>query len=335
VVENLRALLTYELAFYKLVHALDEKGKLDNKKLKEAVKDFKNAAKIRKKLKQRRDYLAACSWALRACILVAKNWARLLERARGFWELWRKTETRIKPTTEYLEVVTIILGEYLVYLAASGDKDRAERLLKERLWLLDYDPRVSVTTRLMLKLFGVGEGAKLREAVDTFRPQLLPEYLPALLVPSGRLQKDEALEGCAKFIPPLEASYILAYLVKSKAEVCVDAVAAATSNQVGTNLLRSNIEKVVPEAHLLLDKVDGRALVEILAPRYSLAQLVFMLLAAVEGRAEAVRLHGLLGSAAYRGTVLQPLFRAVYENCTDLNSEGCRSALLKLYHLHY
>ena len=335
VVENLRALLTYELAFYKLVHALDEKGKLDNKKLKEAVKDLKSAAKIRKKLKQRRDYLAACSWALRACILVAKNWARLQERARGFWELGRKTETRIKPTTDYLEVVTIILGEYLVYLAASGDKDRAERLLKERLWLLDYDPRVSVTTRLMLKLFGVGEGAKLREVVDTFRPQLLPEYLPALLVPSGRLQKDEALEGCAKFIPPLEASYILAYLVKSKAEVCVDAVAAATSNQVGTNLLRSNIEKVVPEAHLLLDKVDGRALVVILAPRYSLAQLVFMLLAAVEGRAEAVRLHGLLGSAAYRGTVLQPLFRAVYENCGDLNSEGCKLALLKLYYYHF
>jgi hypothetical protein len=67
----------------------------------------------------------------------------------------------------------------------------------------------------------------------------------------------------------------------------------------------------VPEAHLLLNKVDGRALVEILAPRYSPAQFVFMLLAAVEGRAEAVRLHGLLGSAAYKGTVLQPLFRAI------------------------
>jgi hypothetical protein len=29
------------------------------------------------------------------------------------------------------------------------------------------------------------------------------------------------------------------------------------------------------------------------------------------------------------------LFNAVYENCGDLNSEGCRMALLKLYYLHF
>jgi len=91
----------------------------------------------------------------------------------------------------------------------------------------------------------------------------------------------------------------------------------------------------VPETRPLLDRVDGRTLVEVLAPRYSLARLAFMLLAAVEGRADAVRLHGLWGSAAYKGTVLQPLFRAVYENCGDLNGEGCRSALLKLYYYHF
>jgi hypothetical protein len=60
-----------------------------------------------------------------------------------------------------------------------------------------------------------------------------------------------------------------------------------------------------------------------------------MLLAAVEGRADAVRLHGLLGSVAYGDNVNQPLFRAVYENCGDLNSEGCRTALLKLYYYHF
>jgi hypothetical protein len=90
----------------------------------------------------------------------------------------------------------------------------------------------------------------------------------------------------------------------------------------------------VPKERQLLE-VDGRTLVEVLAPRSSQARLAFMLLVAVEGRADAVRLHGLLGSAAYKGTVLQPLFRSVYENCTDLNSEGCRLALLKLYYLHF
>jgi len=60
-----------------------------------------------------------------------------------------------------------------------------------------------------------------------------------------------------------------------------------------------------------------------------------MLLAAVEGRADAVRLHGLLGSLAYLGTIGQLLFSAVYENCGELNSEGCRLALLKLYYLQF
>jgi len=70
-------------------------------------------------------------------------------------------------------------------------------------------------------------------------------------------------------------------------------------------------------------------------PKDSMARLVFMLLAAVEGRTDMVRLHGLWGSAAYKGTVFGLLFRAVYENCNDLNSEGCRSALLKLYYAHF
>jgi len=38
---------------------------------------------------------------------------------------------------------------------------------------------------------------------------------------------------------------------------------------------------------------DGKTLVEILAPITPAAQLVFMLMAAVEGRADAVKLHGL------------------------------------------
>jgi hypothetical protein len=85
----------------------------------------------------------------------------------------------------------------------------------------------------------------------------------------------------------------------------------------------------------LLDKVDGKTLVEVLAPGYSSAQLAFMLLAAVEGRADAVRLHGLWGSARSREPLPRRLFRAVYENCGDLNSEGCRLALLKLYYLQF
>jgi hypothetical protein len=152
----------------------------------------------------------------------------------------------------------------------------------------------------------------------------------------GRLQKDETLEECAKFIPPLSAElYVVLRSIKTKSEVCVDAVAAVANNQVATRILRSNIEINVPKAHPLLEIADGKTLVEVLTPISSTARLAFTLLAAVEGWADAVRLHGLWSSAAYKGTVLQPLFRDVHENCGDLNSEGCRMALLKLYYLHF
>ena len=73
---------------------------------------------------------------------------------------------------------------------------------------------------------------------------------------------------------------------------------------------------------------------EALAPISSSAQLAFTLLATVEGRADAVRLHGLLSSVKFKESLPQRLFRAVCENCSNLNSEGCRIALLKLYYYH-
>ena len=136
---------------------------------------------------------------------------------------------------------------------------------------------------------------------------------------AGRIQRDQALERCAKL---------------PKAEVCVDVVAAATGIQVAAEKLKSEIESEVPEARHLLGKVDGRTLVEVLSPRFSQARLAFILLAAVEGRVDAVKLHGILGSVTTKGTVLQPLFRAAYENC-GVNSEGCMTALLKLYYYHF
>jgi hypothetical protein len=335
-VENLRSWFTHVLARYKLNHALDEKGELDEKKLKEVAEEFEKAAEMRIKLKDWGGYLAARGLALGARVLAAKNLKELLERAKGFWELWGEAEKHPELTARYLVTAADRLGDYLLYLAVSGDRERAEELLKERRWLLNYDREVSVATRLMLKLFDVGEGAKLKEVVDTFEPQLSPEFRPALLMLAGRLQRDKALEECAKFIPPSSAGlYVVLRSIKTKAELCVDAIAAVANNQVAAKILRLNIEMNVPKAHPLLEIADGKTLVEVLTSISSTARLVFMLLAAVEGRANAVRLHGLWGSAAYKGTVLQPLFRAVYENCVDLNSEGCRMALLKLYYLHY
>jgi len=192
-------------------------------------------------------------------------------------------------------------------------------LLKERL-LLDCVPEVSVVARLMLRVLGVGEGARLEEVVDVFGPWLSSEYRPALWLLAGYLQKDEALEIC-KRLP--------------KSEVCVDAVVSVAGDQDAAEKSKLEIKSETPGARPLRDEVVERTLVEVRATTSSLALFAFMLVAAVEGNAKAVRVHGLLSSLAYLGTIGQPLFSAVYENCGDLNREDCRLALLKLYYLHY
>jgi hypothetical protein len=158
VVENLRAWFTYLLARYKLNHALDEKGELDKKKLEEAAEEFEKAAEISGKLKQLENYLTARGLALRARVLAAKSWRELLERAKGFRELWKEAEKHPDLIAEYLATAAGRLSEYLVYLAVSGDKEMAEELLKKLRRLLDYRPEFSVVTRLMLRLLGGGSG---------------------------------------------------------------------------------------------------------------------------------------------------------------------------------
>jgi hypothetical protein len=319
VIENVRNWLTHVLALYKLDHAIDEK------KLEEAAEEFEKAAEINRKLKHWENYLIDRGWALRARVLAAKNLKELPARAEGFWDLWREAEEHREPTAVYLATATFTLGEYLVYLAASDNKEEAVKLLKERRWLLNYRPEVSVNTRLMLSVLGVGEGARQEEVVDVFKSLFLPEFQPALLMLAGRLQRDEAHKECGK----------LFNAQPSEAKRCDIILTAAAGDRVAAEILRSVIEEVAPEARPLLGKVDGRTLVEVLAPEYSHTRLAFMLLAAVEGRAETVRLHGLLGSAWFKKPLVRRLFRAVYENCGNLNSEGCRLALLKLYYYHY
>jgi hypothetical protein len=236
VIENLRAWFTHLLALYKLNHALDEKGELDKKKLDEAAKEFENAAEMLIKLDDRGGRLAARGLALRARVLAAKSWEELLEEAKGFCGLWEETKDHRKPTAMYLATAASKLGDYLVYLAASGDRERAEDLLKERQWPLEYVPWVSVVARLMLKLLGVGEGARLREVVDVFEPQLSREYRPALSMLAGRLQKDKALAICKQL---------------SKSEVCIDAVVAAAGSQEAVERLKSKIERGAGGASLV------------------------------------------------------------------------------------
>jgi len=321
VFKNLMVWFTHVLIRYRLAHAISERGELDEEKLEEIMEEFQRVAEILRKLGPWENYLASINWALRTRILAAKSWEEFLKTAKDLWKLCKEAEEYFKPTAEYLANATGILSNYLVYLAAIDDKESVKNLLKEWRQLLNYDPQISVVTRLMLKFLGMEDEAKLEDVTHAFEPELSPRFSIELLTLTDLLQKHEALRMCEQL---------------SKSKNCVDTITSALGNQVSIERvkLKLKIEIKVLETHLFLDEVDVRTLVEVLSPISSQAQLAFMLLAATEGRAVAVRLHGLWGSIMYRVPLLSRLFRDVYENCGDLNSEGCKLALLKLYYYH-
>ncbi|MCC6021162.1 MAG: hypothetical protein LM577_07350, partial [Thermoproteaceae archaeon] len=174
VVEKLRSWFTFQLAIYKVKHAVNERGEVDAGRLEEAAGEFEGAAETCRRLEDWANYLAACGSALRARALAAKSLKELLERAGGSRELWEEAEKRLKPTAGYLEAAATGLGEYLVHLAASGEVKQAEELLKKWRWLLDYDWEVSAVTRLALRLFGVGEEVERGEVVEALGEEVLP-----------------------------------------------------------------------------------------------------------------------------------------------------------------
>jgi hypothetical protein len=318
VIEDLWIWLTRKLAVYKLVHAVDERGELDVKRLKEAAEELEKIAETHKRREEWIDYLAVRRLALQVRVIAAGNWEELFKTAEGFRELWEEVERLPISRSEYHLLAPPLFSKYLVHLAASGKRELATEQLR-KLELLDYLPLISVATKLMLKLFGVGEGVPWEEVFKTSAGEIDPALQFILLWSTGRFHKDKVLKECRQLL---------------KMKVDADAMSSDADVQAVIKLLRSCIKKEIQKFHPSLDEMDERTLLEVLVPRCSHARLAFMLLAAAEGRADAVRLHGLLGSVAYKGTVLQPFFRAVYESCGDLNSEGCRLALLKLYYLH-
>ncbi len=328
VVEGLRSWFIHMQARHKLVHAVDRRSKIDTGKLKEAAEELEKAAEIDRRLEVWDGYLASRGLALRARVIATESWREALKVAERFRELWEEAGRYFESTAGYLEAASYRLGDYLVYLAAFGGREQAkelEELLRKQQTLLEYSQQVSVAARLMLKLLGVGEGVQRGEVVETFKGEFRQEFLPALLMLAGRLQRDEAHKECDELFnaqPP-------------KAELCNIIVAAAADDRVAAERLRSEIESKAPKARPLLEMADGKTLVEVLAPKSSSAWFALMLLAAVEGRAKAVRLHGLQGSMGIKEPLPRRLFSDAYENCSDLDSDGCKLALLKLYYYHY
>ena len=289
---------------------------LDEGDFEKAEELFGQAAEISKSLEDWENYLTDRGLALRA-----KASASLPDKAEevltGFERLWREAQSRLEPTARYLSIAAGILGEYLVALAFNRRYGEAAELLKKHGWLLGKNPISDVATRLALKrLEAEAETPSNAEVLRAVWGYVYPPLLPALAEALGVEWRDDAVEYyCAKF-------------KDDERDLCRKAYQA----------VRRNIEAIisaragVPED--LLEEVDARWLVEVLAPISSPAQFILLMWALASGDYITARLYAERGRATFKDEALGRLFDELAEALSSSNQETLRTAVVKLYYYH-
>jgi hypothetical protein len=93
---------------------------------------------------------------------------------------------------------------------------------------------------------------------------------------------------------------------------------------------------MISEFGKLVNGLDGKSLVQLIAPRNSLALLALMLHALINGDEGLARAHALIETVRATGNkLLTKLFLEAYRACCDLkNSEEFRRAIAKLFFYH-
>jgi hypothetical protein len=93
--------------------------------------------------------------------------------------------------------------------------------------------------------------------------------------------------------------------------------------------------ELISEFGKLVYGLDGKSLVQLIAPLISTALLALMLHALINGDEKLAKAHALYG-AIYSSSckLVGRLFLEVYKECCDLESESFRLALARLFFLH-
>jgi hypothetical protein len=326
-----------------LKHALAH-YRLDNDELDKAEKLFNEAAEESREIGDYRNYLVSRSWASRVeTIEGSLVGEKLVNEFRRLYEETFNVE-HFMLTARYLSIASGILGEYLVSLALMGDHETINKLLEEHLWVLNAYRRASVLTRLMLNallsprggLSGELEGklgVNSEELIDAFGSHMYREFLPALRVALGIAKPEVGIKLCEEF----------------NDEVCIDLVLAVKGNSVAVKQLRErvinafnnslkgfgfDVESLINEFRGLVSGLDGRSLVQLIAPSNSIAGLALMLHALISGNKELAKAHTLYEAVRVARKLPARLFLEVYKECCDLKSESFRPALARLFFLH-
>jgi cell division protein FtsL len=359
--ENMVKMIILDISLY-LMGALAF-HKLMNDKLNEAVVLFKE---IDNKYKEICDYERFVENYLinLDCLLRAKALENSLvgnELVKEYAQLFNEALGNLNPTARYLiSVISPPLGNYLVSLALTNNVKEVSKLLEEHWKILNINKKVSVLARLMLNVL-LGPKDKLsdrlkdmlmvgpEELIEAFKEEMLNVFLPALKVAYGLVKHEDGIRECeelAKDRAKIFCKYAV-LAVRGRGDA-IERVRGLLINRfrklilikekrdllkelgVDYNELLSMFEKFIE----LVYELDGRSLVQLIAPKKPRAHLALILCALLNGNHELVKASALYGTTLFYSKLYTRLFLEAYKACCDLSGENFRKALARLLFCH-
>jgi len=319
-----------------LKHALAQ-YRLDNDELDEAARLFNEVAEESREIGDYENHLISRGWVLRVGAIKGSLVSdELVNLVKKFQQLYEETFSKehFIPTAHYLSAASHVLGGYLVSLALTGDHETISKLLEER-WhwrVLNANKQASVLTRLTLNAL-LGPRGKLsselkgrlivepRELVDAFVSDMHSGFLPALIVALGITKPEDGIKQ-----------------LRELREWLIDAFHKLVSEEKVLGWLKGfgfDAESLINEFKGLVNGLDGKSLVRLIAPASSRASLAFMLYALINGNEKLARAHALIGIVEATGNkLLKRLFLEAYRACCDPNNEEFRRAIARLFFYH-
>jgi tetratricopeptide (TPR) repeat protein len=329
--------------------------RLDNDELDKAEELFNEAAEEYREIGVYEYYLIDRGWALRAEAIKSSLVGDDL--VKKFQQLYEKafSKEHFMSTAMYLSIASGILGEYLVSLALTGDDKKINKLLEEHWQVLNANKQASVLTRLTLnallsprvRLSGKLKGrlsVNPEELINAFGSDVDIEFLPALMVALGIAKPKDAGRMCMSIndsIKGMDCMYAVSAAMNDNAAVVasrgrlINRFRGLLSERLGLlKELGADADALFNEFRGLVNGLDGRSLVQLIALASSMARLALMLHALVNGNKELAKAHALIGAVDVGRKLPARLFLEAYRACCDLGSEKFRRAIAKLFFYH-
>jgi len=336
--------------------------RFNNDELDEAARPFNESAKEYREIGDYENYLIGRGWALRAeAIEGSLVGNKLVDEFRQSYEE-TFNEKHFKYTAPYISIASSTLGNYLVSLALTGGDERVKKikeLIEKHLWVLSAYYKVSLLTRLMLNTL-LGPKDRLDnelkgrivvepgELIEVFKVEIYSELLPALMVTFGLLKPEDEGGGCESIEDSIKkgnCTYAVSVVKGDSAAVeqlrgkLIDDFHGLLTKKSGLfKEFGVDADDLFDEFRGLVGRLDGKSLVQLIAPRTSMARLALMLYALINVDEELAKAHALYETAALPVKLPARLFLDIYRACEkgcDLGNEDLMHAITKLFLYHF